>query len=263
MKTAPPTSPMPVAALCERRWGARPIQIGGAHRAPLHAGFTLIELLLALSIMSMILAAMSSVLFIAFRAQSSMTATLEQSMPVEQALITIQRDLANIVCNNASNNIMLIGSFQTINQTNVLNDQIPSSPDFYTTGGEPDGMVPWGDIEKVNYLLSTGTNRSIQGRNLVRAVTRNLLPVNNIPTQPDQRRILLTGVRSVLFNYYDGMTWDANWDSTQQTNLPYGIRMTIQMAAQGTGRAAVPAKTYDLYIPVSVQMSTNLSSALP
>jgi type II secretion system protein J len=227
------------------------------------AGFTLIELLLALSIMSMILAAMSGVLYLAFRLQSGVTNALEQSMPVEHALLYIQRDLSSIVCNNTSNNVMLIGSFQTINLTNMLPDQIPSSPDFYTTGGEPDGMVPWGDIQKVDYLLSSGTNRAIKGSDLVRAVTRNLLPINNMPTVPDQKQIILSGVQSVVFTYYDGTTWDNNWDSTQQTNLPYGIKVAIQMAAQSFGRTAVPSKSYDLYIPVDVQMSTNFSTAMP
>jgi type II secretion system protein J len=226
------------------------------------AGFTLIELLLAISIVSMILAAMSGVLYLAYRMESSVTSSLEQSMPVEQALIAIQRDLSSIVCNNASNNIMLIGSFQTINQTNMQTDQIPGSPDFYTTGGEPDGLVPWGDVEKIDYLLSASTNRSAQGRDLVRAVTRNLLPVNNMLTQPDQKRVVLSGVQSVLFAYYDGTSWDPNWDSTQQTNLPSGIKMSIQMAAQGYGRTEVASKLYELYIPVDVQMSTNLTSAL-
>jgi hypothetical protein len=63
---------------------------------------------------------MSGVLYIAFRLQNGVTDSLEETLPVEQALVTIQRDLANIVCNNSSNNLMLIGSFQTINQTNVL-----------------------------------------------------------------------------------------------------------------------------------------------
>ena len=125
--------------------------------------------------MSMILAAMSGVLYVAFRLHRRRDRSLEASLPVEQALDSIQRDLANIVCNNSSNNIMLIGSFQTINQTNVLPDQI--GPDFYTTDGEPDGLVPWGDIEKIDYLLTASTNRMIYGRDLVRAVTRNLLPV--------------------------------------------------------------------------------------
>ena len=101
----------------------------GAIRNSMHPrAFTLIELLLAISIMSMILAAMSGVLYVAFRLHDGVTQSLEESLPVEQALASIQRDLANIVCNNSSNNIMLIGSFQTINQTNVLPGQI--GPDF-------------------------------------------------------------------------------------------------------------------------------------
>jgi type II secretion system protein J len=234
---------------------------GDAGLKTLAPAFTLIELLLAISIMSLVLTAMSGVLYIAFRLQSSVTDALEQSMPVEQALIGIQRDLANIVCNNSSNNIMLIGAFQTINQTNTLPFQV--GPDFYTTDGQPDGLVPWGDVEKIDYLLVPTANRQLRGSDLVRAVTRNLLPVNGGPTTPDYKTILLSGVQNVTFMYYDGLAWDQNWDSTQQTNLPYGIKMDIRMASQGTGRGATAAKTYELIIPVDVQMSTNLTTALP
>jgi len=223
------------------------------------AGFTLIELLLAISIMSLILASMSGILYIAFRLQNGTTDLLEQSMPVEQALTFIQRDLANVVCNNASNNVMLIGSFQTINQTNVLPGQI--GPDFYTTGGEPDGLVPWGDIEKIDYLLSPSTNRALAGSDLVRAVTRNLLPVIS-PAQPDQKTVLLSGVDNVIFTYYNGLSWDQNWDSTQQTNLPCGIKMHIAMAAQDNRRTGAAPLSYDLIIPLDVQMSTNVSISL-
>jgi prepilin-type N-terminal cleavage/methylation domain-containing protein len=236
-----------------------PRTLSAASRAA--AAFTLIELLLALSIMSMILAAMSGVLYLAYRLQNGVYNSLDQTMPVEQALTSIQRDLANIVCNNASNSAMFIGSFQTINQTNILPGQI--GPDFYTTDGEPDGLVPWGDVEKIDYLLAPSTNRNVAGRDLVRAVTRNLLPVNSSFPQPDQKRVLLSGVQNVIMTYYDGMSWDANWDSTQQTNLPNGIKMTIQMAAQGYGRGVAQPKVYEIYIPVDVQMSTNLTSALP
>ncbi len=222
-------------------------------------GFTLIELLLAISIMSLILAAMSSILYIAFRLQNGVTESLEQSMPIEAALTSIQHDLANIVCNNASNNIMLIGCFQSINQTNVLPDQV--GPDFYTTDGQPDGLVPWGDVEKIDYLLSPSATRGTQGKDLVRAVTHNLLPVLGT-TLPDQKRVLLSGVQNVIFTYYDGLAWDQTWDSTQQTNLPAGIKMQIYMAAQGNSRGVAP-KVYELIIPVDVQMSTNITVALP
>ena len=222
--------------------------------------FTLIELILAISIMSLILASMSSVLYIAFRLHSGVTDSIEQTAPVEQALITIQHDLSNLICTTNNTNGSLIGPLQTANQTNVLPNQV--GPDFYTTGGEPDGLVPWGDVEKINFLLVPSTDRMAQGMDLVRAVTRNLLPVNG-PPMPDNKRILLSNVRNVTFTYYDGMAWDQNWDTTQQTNLPCAIKMQILMAPQGTGRNAAFPKTYELVIPVDVQMSTNLTSALP
>ena len=241
--------------------GESPTGTGGSPVPPNPKGaaFTLIELLLAISIMSLILASMSGILYIAFHLQSGVTDALEESLPVEHALTFIQRDLSSIVCNNASNNIMLIGSFQTINQTNIQPGQI--GPDFYTTGGEPDGLVPWGDIEKIDYLLSPSTNRTLAGRDLVRAVTRNLLPVIS-PTVPDQKTVLLSGVDNVIFYYYDGVSWDQNWDSTQQTNLPNGIKMQIIMAAQGRTRTATSRMIYELYIPVDVQMTTNPTIAL-
>jgi prepilin-type N-terminal cleavage/methylation domain-containing protein len=230
----------------------------GTARPTFPGAFTLIELLLAISIMSMILAAMSGVLYVAFRLHDGVTQSLEESLPVEQALASIQRDLANIVCNNSSNNLMLIGSFQTINQTNVLPEQV--GPDFYTTDGEPDGLVPWGDVEKIDYLLTVSTNRMMYGKDLVRAVTRNLLPVTS-PTVPEQKRVLLSGVQSVFFTYYNGTAWESSWDSIQQTNLPAGIKMQIVMASQVRDRAASAPVTYQLVIPVDVQMSTNLTSA--
>jgi hypothetical protein len=96
---------------------------------------------------------------------------------------------------------------------------------------------------------------------LVRAVTRNLLPVTS-PTVPDQKTVLLSGVDNIIFTYYDGQSWDQNWDSTQQTNLPCGIKMQIIMANQGNRRMAVAPMIYELYIPVDVQMSTNPTVAL-
>jgi general secretion pathway protein J len=225
-------------------------------------GFTLIELLLAIGIMATILAAMSTILFVAFKLNNGVTEAVNQTMPVEQALNYIQRDLANVICTTntmlgtngtaVNTNTLLIGPFQTINQTNLLPDQI--GPDFYTTGGQPDGLVPWGDIEKVDYLLSAPTNRLAVGKDLVRAVTRNLLPVTS-PPLPDQKRVVLSGVQNVIFSYYDGTQWDPQWDSTQQTNLPSAIKMTIQMAA--LSRSSGLGLKYELIIPVDVQVTTN------
>jgi type II secretion system protein J len=217
--------------------------------------FTLVEMLIAVTIFSILLAAIHSVFYTALRLRNTAIDSLEATLPLEQGLNVIQHDLSNLI---GSTNGTLIGPLQSANPTNMLPDQI--GPDFYTTGGELDGMVPWGNIEKIDYLLSVPTNGYRgPGRDLIRAVTRNLLPVAP-PPQPDEKHTILSGVQNVTFLYYDGTQWDPTWDTTQQTNLPRGIKVQIQMAAQPG--ATVRRAPVELVIPVDVMLSTNPITAL-
>jgi len=200
-------------------------------------GFTLVEILIATSIMAMLLVAIHAAFFGALGLREKTIDSLEASLPVEQALQTMQRDLANIVIS-----------------TNALPGQV--GPDFYTSGGELDGMVPWGNVEKIDYLLTAPTNGRVgPGQDLVRAITRNLLPVNPPPT-PDEKHALLSGVQSLTFLYYDGTQWDAAWDTTQQTNLPLAIKVQIQMAARSTGALALNPPL-ELVVPLDTLLNTN------
>ncbi|MGA2175499.1 MAG: type II secretion system protein GspJ [Verrucomicrobiota bacterium] len=227
-------------------------------KPPLHPNparaFTLLELLLAISIMSIVLVAIHGVFFTAIHLRNATVNAVEAGLPVEQALEVMQHDLANIV---ASTNGVLIGPLQTTTPTNALPDQI--GPDFYTTGGEMDGMVPWGNIQKIDYLLSTPTNGVRgPGKDLIRAVTRNLLPLNQ-PPQPDEQHALLSGVQTLTFLYYDGTQWDPDWDTTQQTNLPLAIKVRIQMAA---ARGVAAGGPLELVVPVDILLNTNPVTAL-
>jgi len=220
----------------------------------LRRAFTLLELLLAISIMSIVLAAIHGIFFTAIHLRNATINSLEASLPIEEALEVMQRDLANIV---ASTNGVLIGPLQTTSPTNALADQI--GPDFYTSGGEMDGMVPWGNIEKIDYLLSTPTNGVRgPGRDLIRAVTRNLLPITQ-PPQPDEQHAILSGVRTLKFLYYDGTQWDPDWDTTQQTNLPLAIKVQIQMAA---ARGVAASGPLELVVPMDIMLSTNPITAI-
>jgi general secretion pathway protein J len=217
--------------------------------------FTLIEMLIAVSIFSILLVAIHTVFYTALRLRNTTVDSLEASLPLEQALNVMQHDLVNIV--TATNGVFL-GPLQTTNPTNALPDQI--GPDFYTSGGEMDGMVPWGNVEKIDYLLSAPTNGNRgPGRDLIRAVTRNLLPVTQLP-QPDEKHAILSGVQNLTFLYYDGTTWQPSWDTTQQTNLPTAIKVQIQMAAQ-PGLAA-RTQPLELVVPVDVLLNTNPISGL-
>ena len=226
-------------------------------RPPLNRarGFTLIEMLLAVSIFSILLVAIHSVFYTALRLRNTAVNSLEASLPLEQALNVIQHDLANVV---TTTNGIFLGPLQTTTPTNTLPDQI--GPHFYTTGGELDGMVPWGNVEQIDYLLSTPTNGNRgPGRDLIRAVTRNLLPVTQVP-QPDEKHAILSGVQNLTFLYYDGTAWQPSWDTTQQTNLPTAIKVQIHMAAQPGMVARV--QPLELVIPLDVLLSTNPITAM-
>jgi hypothetical protein len=217
----------------------------------------LIELLLAISIMSIILVAINGMFFTALKLRNTAVNSLEATLPVEQALDVIEHDLANLNCSTNTNSIFL-APLMTISPTNALPNQI--GPSFYTSGGELDGMVPWGVMQKVDYLLAAPTNGTRgPGRDLIRAVTRNLLPVSQLPL-PEEQHTILSGVQSLSFLYYDGTQWDQVWDTTQQTNLPVAIKVQIKMAA-------VPGSTYraqplELVVPVDVLLTTNIVTAL-
>jgi len=220
--------------------------------------FTLIELLLAISIMAIVLAAINGMFFTALHLRNAAVNSIEASLPVEQALDVIQHDLANLQCSTNTNSVFL-PPLITANPTNAQPNQV--GPDFYTSGGELDGMTPWGCMQKVDYILAAPTNGFHgPGRDLIRAVTRNLLPLSQ-PVQPDEKHTILAGVQSLKFLYYDGTQWDQNWDTTQQTNLPTAIKVQIQMAqVQG---APLQTQPLELVVPIDVLLNTNPVTALP
>jgi type II secretion system protein J len=226
------------------------------HHAKASGGFTLVEILIATSIMAMLLVAIHAAFFGALRLREKTIDSVEASLPVEQALQIMQRDLANIVI---STNGIFFGPLQTTNPTNALPGQI--GPDFYTSGGELDGMVPWGNVEKIDYLLAAPTNGTGgPGQDLVRAITRNLLPTTQQPL-PEEKHTLLSGVQSLTFLYYDGTQWSTAWDTTQQTNLPLAIKVQIQMAARTPGALSLKPPL-ELVVPMDILLNTNPITAI-
>jgi type II secretion system protein J len=219
--------------------------------------FTLIEMLVAISMMSIILVAINGVFFTALHMRNTAVNSLEATLPVEQALDVIEHDLANIVGSTNTNGVYF-GPLQSVNATNVLPNQV--GPDFYTSGGELDGVTPWSCGQKIDYLLMAPTNGYRgPGMDLIRAVTHNLLPLAQ-PTQPDEQHAILSGVQSLTFLYYDGTQWDQNWDTMQETNLPLAIKVQIHMA-QVRG-APAQAQPLELVVPVDVLLNTNTITPL-
>jgi len=219
-------------------------------------GFTLLELLIAVMVFAIVLAAMNSVLYGALRLRNRASESLEQALPMQQGLAILKRDLENIVMPGGP----LSGVFQTTAITNLVGGQ--SSPDFYTSTGLIDQTSPWAQIQRVSYVLADPTNRAAAGRELIRAVERNLLPAT-MQDEPAEQW-LMSGVQGMTFYYYDGTQWRDSWDSTTTdpttgltNNLPKAIRVLIQLAAPETGRALSAPAPVELVVPVVVQARTN------
>jgi len=224
--------------------------------SPRTRGFTLLEVLIAVMVFAIVLAAASSVFYGALHLRNGITESLEQALPVQHALSVIQRDLANLAVPGGT----LSGAFQTTSITNVVGGQ--SSPDFYTTTGFIDQTSPWAEIQRVSCVLVDPAKRAAAGKDLIRAVTRNLLPAT-AEEQPAQQW-LMSGVQGLAFYYYDGAQWRDSWDSTSAdpmtgtTNrLPQAIKVQILLASQPGGRALPLSAPIELVAPIVAQAPTD------
>ena len=130
------------------------------------------------------------------------------------------------------------------------------SPTFYTASAIIDDTAPWGEVERVVYYLAAPTNNT-PGKDLMRAVSRNLLPT--LQDEPVAQWVL-GGVQEVTFTYYDGMQWQQVWDSTllASNKLPLAVKVELQLLPEETERQMRDPIT--LVVPLAVQGSTNATT---
>jgi type II secretion system protein J len=222
-----------------------------SRRRPI-AAFTLMELLIGVSAFAIVLAALNGVFYAALRLRNKTTESLDQTLPLEQALATIKQDLANLLPPGT-----LAGQLQTTPTTGLsamglLPGAQATSPAFYTATGVIDETSPWAEVQRVTYFLAEPTNHT-RGLDLVRAVTRNLLaPIE----EPPLYQRLAAGIDSLSFLFYDGADWIDSWDSTTaDPKLPLAIKVQIGLTPQPTDR--LRPLPIELVVPLEVQAGTN------
>lgn len=230
--------------------------------------FTLLELLLAVLVFAIVLGAIHVVFFTALKLRNKTSEAIERSLPLQQTLDIIKRDLANLAPPGGT----LSGALQSTPTagTNAADSSTMSGllsrgngPQFYTAVGVVDDHAPWGEIERVSYFLGQPTNNT-PGMDLYRSVTRNLLPV--MQDQPEDQ-FLMSGVDSIKFEYYDGNAWQDTWDSTQvdsvtglANKLPSAIKVELQLH-DDNHEAGTPAPV-ELVVPLMVMARTNASEVI-
>jgi len=179
--------------------------------------FTLIEVLIAVTVFAIVLAALNGVYYGAFHLQVSATQAIEESIPAENAIKVMRKDLANVVLPG----VLLAGEMNSGTSSGLSAQSFGNQDgtvylELYNAGGHVDDYYPWGDIQKVDYLLQTSSSRGQgTGRNLVRAVYRNLLATS---TETPDQQILLENVSKLQVTFFDGTNWLDTWGNTSSTN---------------------------------------------
>lgn len=227
-------------------------------------GFTLIEMLLAVAIFSIVLLAMNAVFYSALHLERTTNRALDERLPLNQALAILRRDLQGAVQPN-SNGVFVCDFISGAGRGGLGSSGAASTLEFCTTTGvimdnDPLGNpMPWGDLQRVRYQLVAAADRTTtKGMDLVRVITRNLLPT--LAEETDEQW-LLDNVESLEFLTYTGTDWRDSWDTTMgDPGLPQAVRVRIQLAANEPGNAA-KREPLELLVPLTTQARTNQTAA--
>jgi type II secretion system protein J len=207
-------------------------------------GFTLLELLIATVVGGIVLLVVQTAFFGALRLHDTTHARHADDLALDRALGLIRRDLAGLMLPGN----VLAGHLQTTTFSSSVTDAFGErvSPDFYTNSGRIDGWNAFADVQRVAYFLADPADRDRPGKDLVRVVNRNLLPVQEEPGDP---QTILTGVAEASVEFFDGVGWTAEWDSEVSESLPTALKFRFVLADANVRAGSAP---YEVIVPVLV-----------
>jgi type II secretory pathway component PulJ len=213
------------------------------------AAFTLMEMLLALGTSAIVLAGIGGVFFSAMRLRERTLAVVDEAAPLHHTLTLLRRDLQ---CARPPGS-GLAGDFISgpagsagLGATYWLQ--------FSTGSGWVSERAYWGDVQEVFYELRPSTRGRRGSSDLVRAVTRNLLPTGQLE---EDAEVLLENVESFEVSCFDGMQWRDTWDtSLYETNLPLAVRIRL-LPESPEGRDTADREPIELVFPLTIQPRTS------
>lgn len=214
-------------------------------------GFTLLEVVLALVVGAIVLLALGSSLKVAFGARESANRVVTKSLVQTTVADTFRQDIQAV----ARPRGVLTGGFFGYDEIYGAADadelllRITVPRRIVNRAEDPAVRRSFGrlavaeaqsdealaaDILQVEYALEEqdvldrdGTRTGDVTLALVRREYHNLLsPVELEP----RNRVLLTGVQSLKFQYYDGIDWVDGWEPTESLPLPYAVRIICELS---------------------------------
>lgn len=183
-------------------------------------GFTLLEMLAATAMVAMLAGSLYASLHIAFQARHSALAAVETVRRSSLSMELIQADLESAMVPSG----ILAGEFvgRSAQNAGAAGDELS----FYAAAMDIEPGPGVGDVKKVEYCCEPSWDSGEMV--LIRRLTTNLLA----PTTPEPKQeTICRRLRTFTLKYFDGSTWQDNWDSAAQNNqLPQAVEVTLEWA---------------------------------
>jgi prepilin-type N-terminal cleavage/methylation domain-containing protein len=186
-------------------------------------GFSLLELILAMTMAAMLALSLYTAMSVTIRARRSAALAVEPTRAAVIAADLLRRDLESVLPPTG----VLAGPFIGVHLAGTSGGDSDTAQ-FCTIGADPrpiDAISPplSEGIRRVELLVIEDASPPL----LVRRVTRNLLA----STEPQvEDEIICRGVRSFSLRYFDGLSWQENWDSTTLGDvLPMAVSITLEL----------------------------------
>ena len=204
------------------------------------------EVMFATMAFALILLVMQMTFSGALGLRNRMQKRVDQHSAMTQAMSVMKRDLENMI---VTGGVMAEGIICTeMGSPDMPNDQL----EFYSTTGVVSDQFPWGDVQKVGYLLGVDPIQTVT-TNLGQALMR--LSLNTLPLEaneePPVETLMLDNVRSMEFEFFDGLQWLQTWDSTvNEPAVPLAVRAMVEVFTDNPNPTGRQTRIWEILVPI-------------
>ena len=209
-------------------------------------GFTLMEVMFATMAFALILLVMQMTFSGALGLRNRAQKRVDQQATLSQAMTIMKRDIENMI---VTGGLMAEGLICTeMGSPDMPNDQL----EFYSTTGVVSDQFPWGDVQKVGYLLGVDPMQTVT-TNLGQALMR--LSLNTLPLEaneePPVETLMLDNVRSMQFEFFDGLQWLQTWDSNvNEPAVPLAVRAIVEAFTDNPNPTRRQTRIWEILVPI-------------
>jgi type II secretion system protein J len=210
------------------------------------AGFTLMEVMFATMAFALILLVMQMTFSGALGLRNRMQKRIDQHAALTQAMSVMKRDLENMI---VTGGLMAEGMVCTeLGSPEMPDDQL----EFYSTTAVVSDQFPWGDVQKVGYLLGVDPIQTVT-TNLGQALMR--MSLNTLPLEaneePPVETLMLDNVRSLQFEFFDGLEWSQTWDSSvNEPAVPLAVRAMVEVFTTNPNPTGRETRIWEVLVPI-------------